>query len=176
MPVSEKPSKRSLPALNILPGDPENLGPSKVARSVRGEASTASLITPARMPLGKLGLSAGNSKNTPFPAAAGDSGYDSGNYSEQSTFLGSANASHDEFEDACDSGTDLLNTATMEAAEQELLTMEAVQQELEMCLRPVIGDSEFMLQIKLEICNSVSCDFEINCYYIIIIFLLIESK
>jgi hypothetical protein len=32
----------------------------------------------------------------------------------------------------------------MEAAEQELLTMEAVQQELEMSLRPVIGDSDFM--------------------------------
>jgi len=132
------------------------------------------------MPLGKLGLSAGNSVNTPFPAAAAaasDSGYNSGNYSEQSTFLGPANASHDEFKDACDSRTDLLNTATIETAEQALLTMEAVQQqELEMCLRPVIGDSEFMLQTKLEICNSVSCDFEINCYYIIIIFLLIESK
>ena len=75
MPASEKPSKRSFPAFKI-DGDPENLDSSKVARSKRGEALTASLITPARMPLGNLGLNAGNSEYSPFLAVAGDSGYE----------------------------------------------------------------------------------------------------
>ena len=177
-------SKRSLRAFEIA-GDPENSGPPKVARCGRGEASTASFIPPAaRTPLGNLGLSSGNSVITRFPAkavataaAVFDSGYDSGNYSELSTFLGPASASHDEFEDEFDSGIGLLHSATMEAAKQELPTMEAaeqellptmedVQQELEMSLRPVLGDSDFMLQIKSEIRNSVSRDIEIkNCSF-----------
>jgi len=189
MPVSEKPSKRSLPALNILPGDPENLGPSKFARSVRGEASTASLITPARMPLGKLGLSAGNSKNTPFPAAAtamvgkalvsGPSSNVPFSSAKAAVHLheSSGSSSNHGGQPPDGAGGYSGDWGENPGVFDCFPTTEEVDLQLDLSLRPELGASDFMRQVKKdEIRVAISRDFEINCYYMIIIFLLIESK